>query len=271
MEASFCHARMSCIRSRFGKSMSMESEKKKRRLLEQSPAEQFAALRQLKGVTPATCRKVIATLREDGAGKRTCQSQKAAHALSQPCLRHLEIPAIEDGNFVTMPCMSLPALVQAKVNACALYKAMLHEACQAHNGELTMVFYTDEVTGGNVLSAPQARKANLIYVNWLECPVLHMESQWLTLSVCRSSDINDMRGGMAALVTSVLKFIERECGSGFPIAWSQRDADLIRIHSSRRRSYPQLLWMQRPCRPETMRSMHQCDCHWESLRCRKPL
>ena len=229
MEASFFHARMSSIRSRFGKSMSMESEKKKRRLLEQSPAEQFAALRQLKGVTPATCRRVIATLREDGAGKRTCQSQKASHALSQPCLRHLEIPAIEDGNFVTMPCMSLPALVQAKVNACALYKAMLHEACQAHNGELTMVFYTDEVTGGNVLSAPQARKANLIYVNWLECPVLHMESQWLTLSVCRSSDINDMRGGMAALVTSVLKFIERECGSGFPIAWSQRDADLIRI------------------------------------------
>ena len=153
------------------------------------------------------------------SGKRTCQSQKA---LSHPCLRHLQIPATEDGCFVTMPCMSLPALVQAKVNVFALYKAMLHEACQAHNGELTLVFYTDEVTGGNVLSAPQARKANLIYVNWLECPVLHMESQWLTLSMCRGSGVNDMRGGMAALVTSVLKFIERECASGFPIAWSQK-------------------------------------------------
>ena len=92
-----------------------------------------------------------------------------------------------------------------------------------------MLFYTDEVTGGNVLSAPQARKANLIYINWLECPLLHMESQWLTLSVCRSSDISDMRGGMAALVTSVLRSIERECANGFPIAWSENDADLIWI------------------------------------------
>ena len=94
--------------------------------------------------------------------------------------------------------MKLPALVEAKVKACALYKPMLHEACKCHNGELTLLFYTDEVTGGNVRSAPQARKANLIYISWLECPILHMESQWLTLSVCRSTEINDMRGGMAA-------------------------------------------------------------------------
>ena len=207
----------------------MPSETKKRRLLEASPAEQFAALRKLSCLTPATCRAVISTLRDDGAGKRISHRQKNSHAQSFPCLRHLQVRGVKDDTFVTLPCMSLPALIEAKVRACALYKAMLRDACQAHNGELTLLFYTDEVTGGNVLSAPQARKANLIYVSWLECPLLHMESQWLTLSVCRSAEISNMRGGMAALVSAVLMFIKRECKGGFPIAWSEKDVDLIRI------------------------------------------
>ena len=151
------------------------------------------------------------------------------HVHSYPCLRHLQVPALTDGKVVNVPCMSLPALIEAKVKACGLYKAMLRAACQAHNAELTLIFYTDEVTGGNVLSAPQARKANLVYVSWLECPLLHMESQWLTLSVCRSSDINEMRGGMAALVTAVLTSIKDECGNGFPVAWTDHDVDLLRI------------------------------------------
>ena len=216
-------------RSHFGLQERHGRQWEKRRLCEASPAEIFAALRQVKELTPASCRKVIATLNEDGAGHRVCQRRKQSHALSYPCLRHLQVPALEEGSLVTMPCMSLPALVESKVKACALYKAMLQQACKAHNGALTLLFYTDEVTGGNVLSAPQACKANLIYINWLECPLLHMESQWLTLSVCRSSDISDMRGGMAALVTSVLRSIERECANGFPIAWSENDADLIWI------------------------------------------
>ena len=202
---------------------------KKRRLLDASPAEQFAALRKLSEVTPATCRKVISVLREDGKGSKVCHRQKHSHVQSYPCLRHLQVPALEEGNVVKFPCMSLPALIETKVKSCALYKEMLHAACQAHNGELTLLFYTDEVTGENVLSAPQARKANLVYVSWLECPLLHMESQWLTLSVCRSSDISEMRGGMAALVTAVLTFIQHECGDGFAVAWTDHDVDLLRI------------------------------------------
>ena len=129
-------------------------------MLDATPAEQFAALRKLSGVTPATCRKVISVLRDDSKGSKVCHRQKHSHAQYHPCLRHLQVPALEEGNFVKFPCMSLPALIEAKVKACALYKHMLRAACQAHNGELTLVFYTDEVTGGNVLSSPQARKAN---------------------------------------------------------------------------------------------------------------
>ena len=73
-----------------------------------------------------------------------------------------------------------------------------------------------------MLSAPQARKANLVYLSWLECPLLHLESQWLTASVCRSADIARMRGGMAGLVTSLLSFIKDECKHGFPIGLGVR-------------------------------------------------
>ena len=144
-----------------------------------------------------------------------CHWQKNSHVHPHPCLRHLQVPALTDGKVVNVPCMSLPALMEAKVKGCGLYKAMLRTACQAHNAELMLIFYTDEVTRGNVLSAPQARKANLVYVSWLECPLLRMEAQWLTLRVCCSSDINEMRGGMAALVMAVLTFIKHECGDGF--------------------------------------------------------
>eukprot|EP00435_Cladocopium_sp_Y103_P012103 s2160_g3.t1 len=125
--------------------------------------------------------------------------------------------------------MSLPALVEAKVQTCPLYKESLLRTCQKHHGQLTLLCYADEVTGGNVLSAPRARKANIVYLSWLECPLLHLESQWLTASVCRSSDIAAMRGGMAALLTTLLTFVKDECDAGFPVAWAQDDVDLIRI------------------------------------------
>ena len=125
----------------------MLPQSKRRRLLDASPAEQFAALRKLHEVTPATCRKVISLLREDGKGSKVCHRQKNSHVHSYPCLRHLQVPALTDGKVVNVPCMSLPALIEAKVKACGLYKAMLRAACQAHNAELTLIFYTDEVTG----------------------------------------------------------------------------------------------------------------------------
>jgi len=206
----------------------MKMVTKKRKVLDGTHAEQFAALRQVSELTPAACRKVIGVLHE-GQGKRTCARRQHSHAASFPCLRSLSVPGTEDATAIKVPCMSLPALIEAKVQACPLYKESLRRACQKHQGQLTLLCYADEVTGGNVLSAPQARKANLVYLSWLECPLLHLESQWLTASVCRSADIARMRGGMAGLVTSLLSFIKDECKHGFPIAWGSEDVDLIRI------------------------------------------
>ena len=203
-------------------------ETKKRKVLDGTHAEQFAALRQVSDLTPAACRKVISVL-HDGQGKRTCARRQHSHAASFPCLRSLSVPGTEDETSIKVPCMSLPALIEAKVQACPLYRESLRRACQKHEGQLTLLCYADEVTGGNVLSAPQARKANLVYLSWLECPLLHLESQWLTASVCRSADIAGMRGGMAGLLTSLLRFIKDECKHGFPIAWGSEDVDLIHI------------------------------------------
>ena len=200
----------------------------KRKASNGSPAEQFAALRKLSELTPATCRKVIGIL-QDGTGQRTCSRRNQSHSVSYPCLRTLSVPGTESDTDIKLPCMSLPALIDAKVQACPLYKESLRRACRKHQSQLTLLVYADEVTGGNVLSAPQSRKANIVYLSWLECPLLHLESQWLTASVCRSSDIAAMKGGMAGLLTCLLSFIKDECENGFPIAWESKDVDLIHI------------------------------------------
>ena len=80
-------------------------------------AEQFAALRQVSELTPAACRKVIGVLHE-GQGKRTCARRQHSHAASFPCLRSLSVPGTEDATAIKVPCMSLPALIEAKVQAC---------------------------------------------------------------------------------------------------------------------------------------------------------
>lgn len=206
----------------------MGEASKKRKILDLSPAEQFASLRKVSALTPATCRKVISIL-QNGSGGRCCARRQHAHAVSYPCLRSLSVPSADEKTSIQLPCMSLPALIEAKVQACPLYKESLRRACQKYQNELTLLCYADDVTGGNVLSAPQARKANIVYLSWLECPLLHLESQWLTASVCRSSDIAAMQGGMAGLLTTLLSFIKDECEHGFPILWEPGDADLIHI------------------------------------------
>ena len=192
----------------------MRQDSKKRKLSDASPAEQFVALRKVSELTPATCRKVIGVF-SDGHGKRTCSRRQHSHASSFPCLRTLHVPGAEDGTSVKLPCVSVPALMDAKAQACPLYKESMRRACQKQRGELTVLCYADEVTGGNVLSAPQARKANIVHLSWLECPWMHLELQWLTASVCRSSDI--------------LRRCDVAWQGWLSMAWGPEDVDLIQI------------------------------------------
>lgn len=113
--------------------------------------------------------------------------------------------------------MSLPALLQAKVEACPLYRKSMEVAMRKHNNHLTLILYQDEVSGGNILNPNQARKSNLTYFTWLEFPVLFQTDMWLTLGVTRSNEIKNMEAGMASLTRAMLSQIRAETANGFAV------------------------------------------------------
>jgi hypothetical protein len=113
--------------------------------------------------------------------------------------------------------MSLPGLVQAKIDACPLYRLLMQRALQRNGNHLNLIFYQDEVSGGNILSPNHSRKSNLTYVMWLEFEVIFLEDLWLTMGVMRSRQIAQVEGGMAALTQAMLLQIRAETENGFVV------------------------------------------------------
>ena len=184
---------------------------------EESLEEQFQALRQIGSLTAAQCREVVQLVREDEKGAATCKRQRLRHPKSFSCLRPLQIPSCYDEGVETAWMMSLPAVLQAKVEACPLYRKSMEVAMRKHNNHLTLILYQDEVSGGNILNPNQARKSNLTYFTWLEFPVLFQTEMWLTLGVTRSNEIKNMEAGMASLTRAMLSQIRAETVNGFAV------------------------------------------------------
>ena len=197
----------------------MKDDGRKRRKLDchASKQEQFEVLRST-GLSCVDSRKVIQCLQDDESGQFTCQRPHLAYAKAFPCYEHLAMTAA-DGESVRIPVMNLPDLLQAKIDACPLYSAMLREAIAAQQDRLTLVFYCDEVSGGNVLSALQSRKSNLCYVSWLQCPLLFQENMWLTLSVAKSSCIQSVPHGMAEVIRRILEHVRGQSEHGIPLSF----------------------------------------------------
>ena len=111
--------------------------------------------------------------------------------------------------------LSLPGLVQEKVNACALYKAQMREALKRSGNELTLVFYCDEVNSGNILSPQHPRKANVTYIAFLEQEILSLESLWLTLCVVRANEAQQCKHGYCSVIRKQLEHIREETKHGY--------------------------------------------------------
>ena len=123
----------------------------------------------------------------------------------------------ETGLDVAIYMLSLPGLVQEKVNACALYKAQMREALKRSGNELTLVFYCDEVNSGNILSPQHPRKANVTYIAFLEQEILSLESLWLTLCVVRANEGQQCKHGYCSVIRKQLEHIREETKHGFPL------------------------------------------------------
>ena len=123
----------------------------------------------------------------------------------------------ETGLDVAIYMLSLPGLVQEKVNARALYKAQMREALKRSGNELTLVFYCDEVNSGNILSPQHPRKANVTYIAFLEQEILSLESLWLTLCVVRANEGQQCKHGYCSVIRKQLEHIREETKHGFPL------------------------------------------------------
>ena len=193
--------------------------KRRKLAIGDAPHQQFQCLKQIPSLSNSDCRQVIDLLRHDGKGKTTCWHANVSHRTSNPLLRHLELPSTV-GSVEKIWHMDFVRLVQAKVDSCPFFNESLSRAARQHGGHLRLVYYTDEVVCGIALNAQLQRKSALVYVTFLELPLLCFESVWLTLSVCRHDEINTFLHGHHGMTKSLLSLLRKDTENGFPITLS---------------------------------------------------
>ena len=210
------------------------SSMKRRRLHgSDTPREQFATLRQIPSLTQEECRQVVA-LHPADEGRKTCSRLQDVHPEALPCLREVSVER-SAGDPLIAHCMSLTALIDAKIKACPLFAACMERMFKGHGATQPLIFYADDTQGGNTLAATSTRKSTLIYAAFLNFEFLHLESLWMTLSVIKASDVETCKGGLASVVTALLSFYRHETDCGLPVRIGDQGYELLLI--------PHILWL----------------------------
>ena len=181
-----------------------------------TPAQQFASLRQITSLTQKQCREVISLLQDRETTSRTTASAASLYKDVAPCLRDLQCEGKEGGH-VTFPYMSFKELLQVKVTNCPLFSESLRASMVRRRNRLRLVIYADEVVAGNSLAAPLARKAMLIYITCMDFEILFLEEMWLTMSVMKTSDIRKTLYGFADIFQRLLSVYVEEMQDGIAI------------------------------------------------------
>ena len=100
--------------------------------------------------------------------------------------------------------MLRPYLEKMFLESDALRNALQKTA--SGTGYLTPLFYADEATAGNVLSADKSRKACLFYISWVEAwHLLKHEAMWFPAACVQTHCLQNLRGGVSAIVLAMLK------------------------------------------------------------------
>lgn len=100
-----------------------------------------------------------------------------------------------------------PALLQ-------LFEVALKRRPSTMEAPWRAVLYHDEVTPGNVIKPDNRRKLTIIYMNFIEPNQwLRSEFTWLPVACLRHTTVNQVRGGMSAVMRAFCSFLfEHECG-----------------------------------------------------------
>ena len=100
--------------------------------------------------------------------------------------------------------MLRPYLENVFLESDALRNALQKAA--SGTGYLTPLFFADEATAGNVLSADKSRKTCLFYISWVEAwHLLKHEAMWFPAACVQTHCLQNLRGGVSAIVLAMLK------------------------------------------------------------------
>lgn len=146
-----------------------------------------------------------------GTGHKRKEIFREALATMQLCPLDMAQPGRQ------MWMVSLPALVQRKVDSCALFQECFRQALQKRRNHLELLIYWDEAVPGNPLSPDLSRKSALTYASFPDFPVMFLDTCWLTLALCRTEDLQETEEGYCKAMTILLRTIVSEVKDGFTI------------------------------------------------------
>ena len=190
----------------------------KRKLAAADPLlEQFQTLRQIKTLSHAQCREVMTLLNrgEEQTGGRAATREKHVYPFASGAIR--QVPLQDEDRSVSLHMFSLPEITQKKIDACLFFRECFESALATTGTSLELLVYWDEAVPGNILAPDLRRKAAMTYVCFPDFPVLWTDTSWMTLSVCRSQDLQNMSEGFTRSISMILEEIRKETNDGFMI------------------------------------------------------
>ena len=175
--------------------------KRKRIDPKQSPAAQVNELQNVRGMTNNARREVVAAYTATTTGRqgRMATASSQVYSNSLEALRSMNLPAAgSNEKDVQVWFFSLADQLAAKIDKCQLFCESLRRCRDAlANNTLELICYVDECTAGNVVHPDPQRKAHLLYISFVQMPLLSRETQWLTMSVLRTAEMQRVKGGIA--------------------------------------------------------------------------
>ena len=137
--------------------------KRKRSIRDLPSAEQFEALGSVRGLSDVARREVLCMYSTGDKGGRKQSRPQQIYRRAYGALREMVLTGTD--GMVNFPYFSLAEVMEAKVTACALFRASLSSCCGEWNGgKVQLVVYVDECASGNVVAPDPTRKAYLVYV-----------------------------------------------------------------------------------------------------------
>ena len=194
------------------------ASKKRKLSVDDDPLTQFQTLRQLPRLSRADCRQVIGLLRDDEAGQKTASREYHMYPKASKLMQKQWSGEKKD---VPVFVNSFPDLLQAKVDACPLYRRLLSEAWEDYDGKLTLVLFSDDATPGNILAPRQTKKSCMMYASFIELKVLFLDGCWIPLSNKRTTEMTSEQYSHAEYLRCVLEAVHDTAQHGIPITLRQ--------------------------------------------------